>query len=67
MNPSTSLNTNQLKPTKPFYTKKVIEPLEDGTKYLVALGDGDWEEIMTYNEILNFVENQMSEGDNDYF
>ena len=45
---------------------KVIEPLEDGTKYLVAIGDGDREEIMTYNDILNLVENQISEDDNDH-
>ena len=26
---------------------KVLEPMEDGTKFLVALGDGEREEIMT--------------------
>ena len=45
---------------------KVIEPLEDGTKYLVALGDGDREEIMTYNDILNLVETQISEEEDDH-
>ena len=45
---------------------KVIEALEDGTKYLVALGDGDREEIMTYNDILNLVEAQVSEEEDDH-
>jgi hypothetical protein len=43
---------------------KVLEPMEDGSKFLVALGDGDREEIMTYHEILDFVETQL-EDDND--
>jgi len=42
---------------------KVIEPMEDGTKYLVALGDGEREEILTYNEILNLVEAQLDESE----
>lgn len=45
---------------------KVIEPLEDGTKYLVAIGEGDREEIMAYIDILNHVENLLSEDDNDH-
>ena len=45
---------------------KVIEALDDGTKYLVSLGDGDREEIMTYNDILNLVENSLSENPDDH-
>ena len=45
---------------------KVIELMEDETKYLVALGDGDREEIMTYNETLYLAENQMSKEDDDH-
>src|SRR5215210_256288 len=37
-----------------------IEQLEDKTKYLVSLGDGGREEIMTYNDIMNLVEDQLN-------
>jgi hypothetical protein len=40
---------------------KVLEPMEDGTKFLVALGDGEREEIMTYHEIMDLVENQLDD------
>ena len=42
---------------------KVIETLDDGAKYLVQIGDGDREEILTYNEIVNLVENQFQEDE----
>jgi hypothetical protein len=32
---------------------EVLQPMEDGTKFLIALGDGEREEILTYNEIMN--------------
>ena len=35
---------------------KVIEEMEELGKFLVAIGDGDREEIIEYNEIMNFVE-----------
>ena len=44
---------------------EVLEPMEDGAKFLVALGDGDREEIMTYNDILNLVEEELDE-DNEH-
>ena len=31
----------------------------------MSLGDGEQEEIMTYNEILNLVEDQLNQGDED--
>ena len=37
--------------------------MEDGTKFLVALGDGQREEIMTYHEILDLVERQLDDDD----
>ena len=39
---------------------KVIEEMEEPGKFLVAIGDGDSKEIMEYNEIINFVEDQLS-------
>ncbi|HEY9708217.1 MAG TPA: hypothetical protein V6D48_08435 [Oculatellaceae cyanobacterium] len=44
---------------------KVIEELEEPGKFLVALGDGEREEIMEYNEIMNFVEDQLSNDEED--
>ena len=41
----------------------VIEQLEDKTKYLVSLGDSGREEIMTYNDIMNLGEDQLSHCD----
>ena len=38
---------------------KVLESLDNGSKYLVALGDGDQEEILTYNEIMELVNNEL--------
>src|SRR5687767_5298274 len=43
---------------------EVLEPMEDGTKFLVGLGDGDREEIMTYYDILNLVEEDLDEDNN---
>ena len=33
--------------------------MEDGTKFLVALGEGEREEIMTYHEIMDLVNSQL--------
>ena len=44
---------------------KVIEALEDGTKYIVQLGDGDREEILTYNEIIALAESQIQDNEED--
>ena len=43
---------------------EVLKPMEDGSKFLVALGDGEREEILTYNDIMNLCEDQLDE-DND--
>ena len=40
---------------------KVLEPMYDGSKFLVALGDGEREEIMTYHEIMDLVETKLDE------
>ncbi|HEY9706866.1 MAG TPA: reverse transcriptase domain-containing protein, partial [Oculatellaceae cyanobacterium] len=44
---------------------KVTEQMEDGSKYLVALGDGEREEILTYNEIMDYVETQLAQDPDD--
>ena len=44
---------------------EVLVPMADGTKFLVALGDGECKEVMTYNEILNMVEAELDEN-NEY-
>ena len=44
---------------------KVIEELEEPGKFLVGLGDGDREEIMEYNEIMNFVDDQLTQDEDD--
>ena len=38
---------------------QVLEPMEDGTKFLVALGKGEREEIMTYHDIMDIVDSQL--------
>ncbi len=43
---------------------KVIEELEEG-KYLVKIGDGEREEILTYNEILDYIDTKENEEDNE--
>ena len=43
---------------------KVIEELED-RKYLVQIADGEQEEILTYNEILNKLDTDYNHRDND--
>ena len=44
---------------------KVIEEMEEPGKFLIAIGDGGREEIMEYNKNKNFVEDQLSnEEDN---
>jgi hypothetical protein len=43
----------------------VVGPLEqDPTKYLVELGDGDRQEIMTYQQIMDLVEDQLDTDEN---
>ena len=42
-----------------LHKAKVIEPLEDSTSYLVSIGDGDREEILNYNKIMELVNNEM--------
>ena len=44
---------------------KVIEALDNGTKYLVEIGDGDREEVLTYNEIVNMTESQLQDNEED--
>ena len=48
-----------------LHKAKVIEKMEEPGKFLVAIGDGDREEIMEYNEIMNFVEDQISNEEDD--
>ena len=38
---------------------QVLEPMEDGTKLLISLGEGEREEIMTYHEIMDLVDSQL--------
>ena len=42
---------------------KVIETMDEGDKFLVSLGDGEREEIITYNEILGLVEAQLDQDE----
>ena len=44
---------------------KVIEELEEPGKFLVGIGDGDREEIMEYNDIMTFVEDQLTQDEDD--
>ena len=44
---------------------KVIEPLDEGAKYLFALNDGEREEILTYIEILDYIETEMQQDQDD--
>ena len=37
--------------------------MDDGAKYLVQIGDGDREKILTYNKIVNSIENQSQEDE----
>ena len=38
---------------------QVLEPMEDGTKFLVALGEGEREETVTYHEIMDLDDSQL--------
>lgn len=40
---------------------KVLEPMEDSTKFLVALADGEREKIVTYHEIIDLYKIQLDE------
>ena len=40
--------------------------MEEPGKFLAALGDGEREEIMEYNEIMNFVEDQLSNDEENH-
>ena len=44
---------------------RVLQEMEEPGKYLVAIGDGDREEIMEYNDIMNFVEEQLTQDEED--
>ena len=43
----------------------VSEELEESGKFLVGIGDGDREEIMEYNEIMNFVKDYLTQEKDD--
>ena len=47
--------------------KAEVKEQLDETRFLVSIGDGEREEIMTYNEIHDYVEKAVSEDQDDLF